>query len=70
MSNQVYRYYTPEEYLDPNKQGTPVSPKLKTWEEAEKIRNVLREGDPSYYYNIVHFSGISEVIRKNLNEPV
>jgi hypothetical protein len=59
MSDQVFRYHTKEEYLDPEEPGIPISPKFKTWDEAVKVRDTLREGESPYYYNIIHFSGVS-----------
>ena len=56
MPNVVRRYNSPEEYLDPTKTGTLVSAPMKTWNEAERVRNLLREGESRYYYNITHSS--------------
>ena len=54
MPHIVRRYNWPEEYLDPTVTGTPVSIDMKTWEDAQRVRDLLREGTPRYYYNITH----------------
>jgi hypothetical protein len=58
MSDQVFRYNNPDEYLDPEVRGTPVSAKLSL-DEAVRVRDLLREGEPRYYYNIVHFTSVT-----------
>lgn len=55
MPHVVRRYNNPEEYLDGKTVGTPVSANMKTFEEAARVRDLLREGDPfTHYYNITH----------------
>ncbi len=54
MPDVVRRYNSVEEYLDPTIVGTPVSAAMKTWEDAQRVRDLLREGEPRYYYNITH----------------
>lgn len=54
MPDVVRRYNSVEEYLDPTIVGTPVSAPMKTWEEAQRVRDLLREGESRYYYNITH----------------
>ena len=54
MSTQVFKYDSAEDYLDPFKQGVPASDKFATEVEAEKVRNLLREENPQYYYNLHH----------------
>lgn len=54
MPDIVRRYNSLEEYLDPTITGTPVSAPMKTFEEAVRVRDLLREGESCYYYNITH----------------
>ncbi len=61
MSDVVRRYSSIEEYLDPTVAGTPVSADMKTWEDAQRVRDLLREGEPRYYYNITHNTGCSVI---------
>jgi hypothetical protein len=58
MSDQVFRYDKEEDYLNSEVTGTPVSAKFKTWDEAQRVRDLLREGEPRYYYNIKHFTSV------------
>jgi hypothetical protein len=58
MSDQVFRYKDESEYLDPEVPGTPVSAKL-SWDEAVRVRDLLREGESRYYYNIVHLTSMA-----------
>ena len=64
MSDVVRRYNSIEEYLDPTVVGTPVSADMKTWEDAQRVRDLLREGEPRYYYNITHNTGCSVITRE------
>ncbi len=59
MSDQVFRYNNPDEYLDPEVRGKPVSAKFDTWEEAESVRDLLRAGEPRFYYNIHHTTSVA-----------
>ena len=59
MPHIVRRYTSIEEYLDPTHVGTPVSADMKTWEDAQRVRDCLREGESRYYYNITHNTGCS-----------
>ena len=63
MPHVVRRYDSSEEYLDTDHRGTPVSANMKTWEEAARVRDLLREGDPIYYYNITHTTGCAIISR-------
>jgi hypothetical protein len=54
MPHVVRRYNTAEEYLDGSTVGTPVSADMKTFEDAARVRDLLREGESRYYYNITH----------------
>ena len=55
MPDVVRRYNSIEEYFDPTIVGTPVSADMNTWEDAQRVRDLLREGDPfNHYYNITH----------------
>jgi len=54
MPHIVRRYDSAEEYLDGTTVGTPVSADMKTFEDAQRVRDLLREGEPRYYYNITH----------------
>ena len=63
MPHIVRRYNTPEDYLDTHIVGTPVSADMKTWEEAERVRDLLREGEPRYYYNITHTTSCAVISR-------
>jgi len=65
MSDVVRRYNSIEEYLDPTVVGTPVSADMETWEDAQRIRDCLRKGDPRYYYNITHNTGSLFIRREN-----
>jgi hypothetical protein len=62
--NQVMRYEHAGEYLNSEVRGVPVSAKFNTWEEAEKVRDLLREGEPRFYYNIVHCSTVAVIDRE------
>ena len=64
MPHLVRRYNSIEEYLDPTVVGTLVSADMKTWEDAQRVRDLLREGDPRYYYNITHNTGYSSITRE------
>ena len=64
MPHLVRRYNSVEEYLDPTVVGTLVSADMKTWEDAQRVRDLLREGDPRYYYNITHNTGYSAITRE------
>ena len=64
MPHLVRRYNSIEEYLDPTVVGTLVSADMKTWEDAQRVRDLLREGDPRYYYNITHNTGYSAITRE------
>ena len=59
MPRIVRRYNSVEEYLSSATSGTPVSADMKTWEDAQRVRDLLREGEPRYYYNITHNTGCS-----------
>ncbi len=65
MPHIVRRYHSKEDYLDPTITGTPVSDELKTWEEAERVRDVFRKGTPRYYFNITHSTLCAVVTREN-----
>jgi hypothetical protein len=65
MGNQVCRYFSKKDYLDPNVRGVPVGPKFKSWEDAVELRNELSDSDPKAYYNIVHTSHVMVI---NLND--
>jgi hypothetical protein len=58
------RYNNEAEYLNPEGRGVPVSAKFDTWEEAEKVRDILREGEPRFYYNIVHTTSVAVIDRE------
>jgi hypothetical protein len=58
MSDQVFRFDKEEDYLNPKVAGTPVSAKFKSWDEAMRVRDLLREGETRYYYNIKHFTSV------------
>ena len=45
-----------KEWPDP---GIPVSAEFKTIEEAERMRAILMEGEPGYYYDIKHRTGVA-----------
>ncbi len=64
MSDQVFRYNNKAEYLGTEVRGTPVSAKFKTWKEAERVRDLLREGEPRFYYNICHAAGVCVIERE------
>ena len=67
MPHVVRRYDWPEEYLDPTVTGTPVSIDMKTWEDAQRVRDLLREGEPRYYYNITHATACDFYAHKETN---
>ncbi len=62
--NQVMRYEHAGEYLTPEVRGVPVSAKFNTWEEAEKVRDLLRQGESRFYYNIVHCATVAVIDRE------
>ena len=64
MPHIVCRYTSIEEYLDPQVVGTPVSADMETWEDAQRVRDLLREGEPRYYYNITHNTSCSVITRE------
>jgi len=41
--------------------GIPVSAEFKNIEEAERMRFLLMEGEPGYYYDIKHRTGVAVV---------
>ncbi len=49
------------EYLDPDISGTPVSAEFDTWEQAETVRDILREGENRFYYNIQHTTAVAVI---------
>jgi hypothetical protein len=57
MPHQVKRFQSAKDYTEARRPGVPVSEKLNTWGEAERIRDRLRLEDPRHYYNIVHYTG-------------
>ena len=64
MPHVVRRYNSAEAYLDTSIVGTPVSAPMKTWNEAKHVRNLLREGEPRYYYNITHTTQCAIITRE------
>ena len=68
MPHLVRRYNSVEEYLDPTLVGTPVSADMNTWEDALRVRDLLREGESRYYYNITHNTGCSLICRETKRE--
>ncbi len=64
MPHIVRRYDSAEDYLDPSKVGTPVSADMKTFEDALRVRDLLREGEPRYYYNITHTTACMVITRE------
>ena len=67
MPDVVRRYNSVEEYLDPTITGTPVSASLKTFEDAQRVRDLLREGEPRYYYNIAHATACAFYVHREAN---
>ena len=63
MPHVVRRYDNKEDYLDTLVVGTPVSASFKTWDEAERVRDLLREGESRYYYNITHSTSCATISR-------
>ena len=61
MSDQVFRYDSMEEYLDPDISGTPVSAEFDTWDKAEMVRDLLRKGENRFYYNIQHTTAVAVI---------
>ena len=59
MSEVVRRYNSVEEYLASTASGTIVSADMETWEDAQRVRDCLRQGESRYYYNITHNTGCS-----------
>jgi hypothetical protein len=41
--------------------AVPVSAKFKTIKEAERMRFLLMEGEPGYYYDIKHLTGVAVI---------
>lgn len=69
MPHIVRRYNWPEEYLDPTVTGTPVSVDM-TWEDAQRVRDLLREGEPRYYYNITHTATCDFYAHRETNNDI
>lgn len=65
MPHIVRRYDSAEDYLDPSMVGTPVSADMKTFEDAQRVRDLLRKGEPRYYYNITHTTQCAIITREN-----
>jgi hypothetical protein len=65
MPHVVRRYNSEEEYLDGSTVGTPVSADMKTWEDAQRVRDLLREGEERYYYNITHTTQCMVITRES-----
>jgi hypothetical protein len=63
MPHIVRRYNNEEDYLDTFIVGTPVSATFKTWDEAERVRDLLREGESRYYYNITHTASCAVITK-------
>ena len=68
MPHIVRRYNSKEEYLDSTITGTPVSGNLKTFKDAERVRDTLRKGTPRYYYNITHTTQCAIITRENTDD--
>lgn len=64
MPHVVRRYDTEADYLDTTIVGTPVSANMNTWKEAKRVRNLLREGELRYYYNITYTTSINIIDRE------
>ena len=64
MPDVVRRYISVEEYLDPTVEGTPVSAPMKTFKDAVRVRFLLREGEPRFYYNITHTTKCAVISRE------
>ena len=65
MSEVVRRYNSVEEYLASTTLGTVVSADMKTWEDAQRVRDCLRKGESRYYYNITHNTSCSLITRED-----
>jgi hypothetical protein len=50
-----------EEHPDP---GVPVSAKFDTPKEAERLRALLMQGEPGYYYDIKHLTSVAVIDRE------
>ena len=68
MPHLVRRYNSVEEYLSSTTSGTIVSADMKTWKDAQRVRDLLREGESRYYYNIIHNTGCSVITREDTRE--
>jgi len=64
MSHQVFKYKSDRDYVTAGGKGEPVSEKFATWQEAEIVRNKLREDDPEHYYDICHFTSVRYIERR------
>ncbi len=67
MPHIVRRYNSAEEYLDGSTVGTPVSADMKTFEDAQRVRDLLRNGESRYYYNITHTTQCA-IITREMND--
>jgi hypothetical protein len=48
--------------------GVPVSAEFKSRRQAERMRRLLRQGEPGYYYDILHRTAV-EVVDTGAKEP-
>ena len=61
MSDQVFRYNSKEDCFDPYVSGKAVSAKFDTEEEALKVRDLLREGEDRFYYDVKHLTQVATI---------
>jgi len=61
MANQVKRFSSKEEYLNPftTERGVPVSDIVATFEEASEIRDRLKEKDPNHFYGVCYTTSVA-----------
>ncbi len=60
MSDQVFRYISVEDYLDPRVRGVAVSKKFATLDDAFNFRDIMRKGDLVNFYGVCHFTRMRE----------
>ena len=68
MSDQVWKYSSAKEYLDPCFTGGEAVSEKVSFEEAKEIRDRLLVEDPDHYYFIKHYTACSIGSMKSFKE--
>jgi len=69
MFEDADAYHSNREYVNANMKpdpGLPVSAEFETKAEAEKMRALLLQGEPGYYYGISHRTRVAIITRNKI----